>query len=92
MEGGRSRVDLKVVVLGHGGVGKTSLINRYINDKFSETLSTIGASFVLKKWKSFYFGIWVNLTTTVIISRIRQGRTNIRRFLLIIAAGHKLPL
>lgn len=51
-------LDLKIVVLGHGGVGKTSLINRYIHDQFSETISTIGASFALKKWNSFYFGIW----------------------------------
>lgn len=50
--------DLKIVVLGHGGVGKTSLINRYIHDRFSETISTIGAALVLKKWHTFYFGIW----------------------------------
>jgi small GTP-binding protein len=49
---------LKIVVLGHGGVGKTSLIDRYIRDQFSETLSTIGASFALKKWQDYYFGIW----------------------------------
>jgi small GTP-binding protein len=44
--------------MGHGGVGKTSFINRYIHNDFAETVSTIGASFVLKKWKTFYFGIW----------------------------------
>lgn len=54
----KGRVDLKIVVLGHGGVGKTSLINRYIQNQFSETISTIGASFALKKWKNFYFGLW----------------------------------
>lgn len=58
MDGSRSRIDLKVVVMGFGGVGKTSLIRRYIADEFSETVSTIGASFVLKRWRAFYLGIW----------------------------------
>ena len=41
-----SSLDLKVVVLGSAGVGKTSLINRYCNGTFlSDTLSTIGAGF-----------------------------------------------
>ena len=41
-----SSVDLKLVVLGDASVGKTSIINRYCNDQFSEdTLSTIGAGF-----------------------------------------------
>jgi small GTP-binding protein len=60
MEGGaqRTRIDLKVIVMGHGGVGKTSLVRRYITDEFSDTVSTIGASFVLKRWRAFYLGIW----------------------------------
>ncbi len=56
--GPRTRIDLKVIVMGHGGVGKTSLVCRYINDDFSDTVSTIGASFVLKRWRAFYLGIW----------------------------------
>ena len=41
-----SSVDLKLVVLGDASVGKTSIINRYCNNQFSEdTLSTIGAGF-----------------------------------------------
>lgn len=54
----RGRIDLKVIVMGHGGVGKTSFVQRYIHNDFKETMSTIGASFVLKKWQSFYLGIW----------------------------------
>ncbi len=50
--------DLKIVVMGHGGVGKTTLIHRYIHNDFAETVSTLGASFVLKKWRKYYFGIW----------------------------------
>lgn len=53
-----TEIDLKIIILGNGGVGKTSFIYRYMNDNFAETISTIGASFVLKKWKSFYLGIW----------------------------------
>lgn len=39
-------IDLKIVVLGPAGVGKTCVINRYCNHTFLEsTLSTIGAGF-----------------------------------------------
>lgn len=41
-----SSLDLKLVVLGTAGVGKTSIICRYCNGTFiEETLSTIGAGF-----------------------------------------------
>ena len=41
--------DLKVVTLGSGGVGKTSIIERFVSDKFSEdTQQTLGASFSTK--------------------------------------------
>ena len=40
----------KVVLLGESGVGKTSIISRYISNTFSEVLmSTTGASFATKK-------------------------------------------
>lgn len=32
-------LDLKIIILGNGGVGKTSFIYRYINDNFAETIS-----------------------------------------------------
>ena len=34
-----SQVDLKIIVLGDGSVGKTSLIHRYTNNEFKETIS-----------------------------------------------------
>ena len=40
----------KVVLLGETGVGKTSIISRYVHNNFSEVLmSTMGASFATKK-------------------------------------------
>ena len=40
----------KVVLLGEAGVGKTSIISRYVHNNFSEVLmSTTGASFATKK-------------------------------------------
>lgn len=41
---------LKVVILGDGGVGKTSLRSRFIHRKFSQTYkATIGADFITKE-------------------------------------------
>ena len=39
----------KVVIIGEKGVGKTSLVQRYTDDKFSENVdTTIGAQFNTK--------------------------------------------
>jgi len=43
---------LKILTAGDGGVGKTTLLRRYVNDKFdSSTLMTIGVEFSLKQIK-----------------------------------------
>ena len=55
----------KVVLLGDAGVGKTSIISRYVGNTFSDVLmSTTGASFATKKLdidsdkkSSFKYGI-----------------------------------
>ncbi|PSN39005.1 Ras-related protein Rab-24 [Blattella germanica] len=60
-----SRVDLKVVLLGSEYVGKTSLLERYVYDRFRGNVpyqNTIGAAFAAKEVEScgrkFVMGIW----------------------------------
>jgi len=54
--------DIKVVLLGHKNVGKTSIFNRYVYDEFGKTSMTIGAYFAMKqcriKDKSYQLAIW----------------------------------
>jgi Ras-related protein Rab-7A len=46
----RKKVLLKVIILGDSGVGKTSLMNQYVNGKFSNSYkATIGADFLTKE-------------------------------------------
>ena len=41
---------LKIIILGDSGVGKTSLMNQYVNRKFSSQYkATIGADFLTKE-------------------------------------------
>ena len=45
----RKKVLLKVIILGDSGVGKTALMNQYVNRKFSNQYkATIGADFLTK--------------------------------------------
>ena len=46
----RKKVLLKVIILGDSGVGKTSLMNQYVNKRYSEQYkATIGADFLTKE-------------------------------------------
>ncbi|AQZ10258.1 YPT7 (YML001W) [Zygosaccharomyces parabailii] len=46
----RKKNILKVIILGDSGVGKTSLMHRYVNDKYSQQYkATIGADFLTKE-------------------------------------------
>lgn len=48
--GHRKKILLKVIILGDSGVGKTSLMNQYVNKKFSKQYkATIGADFLTKE-------------------------------------------
>jgi len=50
MSSHRKKVLLKVIILGDSGVGKTSLMNQYVNKKFSKQYkATIGADFLTKE-------------------------------------------
>ncbi len=44
-------VSLKLVLLGHKNVGKTSVFNRYVYEEFGKTSMTIGAYFGMKLCK-----------------------------------------
>merc|ERR1712164_98314 len=46
----KKRTLLKLIILGDSGVGKTSLMNQYVNKKFSKQYkATIGADFLTKE-------------------------------------------
>lgn len=56
-------MDIKVVVLGQEGVGKSCLVDRFISQRFDEyQKNTIGAAFAAKKVSSSLgyvsLGIW----------------------------------
>ncbi|XP_073702318.1 ras-related protein Rab-20 [Garra rufa] len=50
--------DVKVVILGDMHVGKTSLLHRYTERKFKDTISTVGGAFFLKQWGPYNISIW----------------------------------
>lgn len=52
------KADLKVVMVGDASIGKTSLVLRYTDRQFQDTISTIGASFILKRWGYYNIAIW----------------------------------
>jgi len=50
MQSTRKKVLLKIILLGESGVGKTSLMDQYVNRKFSSQYkATIGADFLTKE-------------------------------------------
>jgi Ras-related protein Rab-7A len=48
--GAKKKVLLKIIILGESGVGKTALLNKYVNGKFiEEHKATIGADFLTRE-------------------------------------------
>ena len=55
----RKKVLLKVIILGDSGVGKTSLMNQYVNKRFSaQYKATIGADFLTKEVRLGRLWLW----------------------------------
>ena len=50
--------DLKIILLGAIGIGKTVLVSRLLSGKFEVHVSTIGALFQIKRWHDKLFAIW----------------------------------
>jgi Ras-related protein Rab-7A len=50
VHGAKKKVLLKLIILGESGVGKTAILNKYVNGKFiEEHKATIGADFLTKE-------------------------------------------
>lgn len=65
--------DGKVVLLGDMNVGKTSLLHRYMEKRFQETVSTVGGAFYLKQWGPYNISIWDTAGETPGAARARCG-------------------
>ncbi|XP_069858032.1 ras-related protein Rab-20 isoform X1 [Dipodomys merriami] len=50
--------DGKIVLLGDVNVGKTSLLQRYMERRFPDAVSTVGGAFYLKAWRSLHLSLW----------------------------------
>lgn len=48
VDGKEEMVNYKVVMLGESDVGKTCIVNKYINDTFGDQKNTIGSNFSSK--------------------------------------------
>ncbi|CAN0240159.1 unnamed protein product [Lampetra fluviatilis] len=53
-----TRPDFKVVLLGEVSVGKTSLLRRYTERRFEDTISTVGGAFVMREWAGHTVALW----------------------------------
>ena len=58
-------INIKIVVIGESGVGKTNIITRYTSDSFNiNTLSTIGVDLFTKKMQSNNYNVTLNIWDT----------------------------
>ena len=59
----KKKEEIKLIILGDTGVGKTSIINRYIENKFTDNIpSTVGSNYIGKNLergdKQYVLNIW----------------------------------
>jgi len=83
--GSRKKVLLKVIILGDSGVGKTSLMNQYVNKRFSNQYkATIGADFLTKD---------IMIDDRLVTMQIVSGSGSRNNIIIIhpIAVGHSRP-
>lgn len=58
-EGDGRKADLKLVLVGGSGVGKTAIVTRLINNTFNtKNEVTLGASFFIKEWRGLLVAVW----------------------------------
>jgi len=66
-------LETKVVILGHTGVGKTSMVNQYVRGQFSgNTTATIGAAFMKKEVQVNNWNITLQIWDTAGQERFRS--------------------
>lgn len=87
----RKKVLLKVIILGDSGVGKTSLMNQYVNKKFSNQYkATIGADFLTKEVmvEDRIVTMQVILVSNLFILTYRRFLVLLTEFLFVLDLGY----
>ena len=80
-EGSRNyQILFKVILIGDSGIGKTSIINRYVNNIYTEKyLCTIGVDFLTKSFEIEDVNIKLQIWDTAGMERYRQITTSYYR-------------
>lgn len=78
--------EFKIVLVGESSVGKSSILTRFVDDEFNESLlSTIGVDFKFRKLKinneEVKLQIWDTAGTSFILSRPGNFSVNRQRLL-----------
>ncbi|KAG8124564.1 hypothetical protein E2320_019831 [Naja naja] len=97
--------DGKVVLLGDMNVGKTSLLHRYMERRFQDTVSTVGGAFYLKQWGPHNISVWDTAAAVILTYDVTNLQSMVEledRFLaltdsaspdcLFVIAGNKVDL
>ena len=75
---------LKVIILGDGAVGKSALMNRFVNNKFdSQSFHTIGVEFLNKEVKADGGTYTLQIWDTAGQERFKSLRTPFYRYKVI---------